>query len=54
MGVYGIAAPLLNRDRLCEASIAILVPTARAANIAEFRGSLLEVAAKISEKLASD
>ncbi|WP_413188767.1 IclR family transcriptional regulator [Paraburkholderia sacchari] len=54
LGVHGIAAPLFGKDGSCEASIAVLVPSVRAAAISGFRQHLLDAATNISRRLAVD
>lgn len=51
MGVHGIAAPLLNRNGGCEASIGVLVPSIRASVLPSLTKPLLEAAAEISRNL---
>ena len=51
MGVHGIAAPLLDRNGACEASIGVLVPSIRAQVLPSLTRPLLDAAAEISRKL---
>lgn len=51
MGVHGVAAPLINDGGRCMASLGILVPTSRAASIAEHRSKVLSTSHDISEIL---
>lgn len=54
MGVHGISAPVFNRAGVCEASIGLLVPAARASSIGSVREELLATAENITRNLAAD
>lgn len=51
MGVHGVAAPLIEPDGRCNASLAILVPSTRADTLQALTPKLLELAANITRQL---
>lgn len=50
-GAHGVAAPVRDRNGFAQASIALVVPTARAAAVTEHTERLLGAAARIEERL---
>lgn len=51
MGVHGVAAPLVEPDGRCNASLGILVPSTRAQTLAALTPKLLDMASTISKQL---
>lgn len=51
MGVHGLAAPVLEPGKGCQASLAILVPAARAKSLHAFTKALLTASQELSAKL---
>jgi DNA-binding IclR family transcriptional regulator len=52
LGVHGLAVPIVETTGICQASLAILVPPARAERLIDWRDPLKEAAAEIAANLA--